>query len=157
MRTPNDAIKLRDSIEDGIKRAVVIGGGFIGLEIAENLSAMGIRVSVIDMAEHVMPGFDTDFAEYVENHMDDKGILIFTGDQVVGIEGENKVEKLRTNNRVIKTDLVVMSVGIRPNTGFLKDTGLEFAPNNTLIADEYMLTNDKDIYVVGDCAFVKIL
>ncbi|HBF0341724.1 TPA: FAD-dependent oxidoreductase [Clostridioides difficile] len=155
MRTPNDAIKLRDSIENGIKRAVVIGGGFIGLEIAENLSAMGIRVSVVDMAEHVMPGFDTDFAEYVENHMADKGIMIFTGDQVVGIEGENKVEKLRTKNRAIKTDLVVMSVGIRPNTGFLKDTGLEFAPNNTIIADEYMLTNDKDIYVVGDCAFVK--
>ena len=142
MRTPNDAIKLRDSIENGIKRAVVIGGGFIGLEIAENLSAMGIRVSVVDMAEHVMPGFDTDFAEYVENHMADKGIMIFTGDQVVGIEGENKVEKLRTKNRAIKT-------------GFLKDTGLEFAPNNTIIADEYMLTNDKDIYVVGDCAFVK--
>ncbi|UWD47386.1 FAD-dependent oxidoreductase [Clostridioides difficile] len=155
MRTPNDAIALRDAVEDGVKRAVVIGGGFIGLEIAENLSAMGIRVSVIDMAEHVMPGFDTDFAEYVENHLADKGIMIFTGDQVIGIEGENKVEKLRTKNRVIKTDLVVMSVGIHPNTAFLKNTDLKFAPNKTLIADEFMLTADENIYVVGDCAFVK--
>ncbi|MGO0985048.1 FAD-dependent oxidoreductase [Clostridioides difficile] len=155
MRTPNDAIALSDAVESGVKRAVVIGGGFIGLEIAENLSTMGIRVSVIDMAEHVMPGFDTDFAEYVENHLADKGIMIFTGDQVIGIEGENKVEKLRTKNRVIKTDLVIMSVGIHPNTAFLKNTNLEFAPNKTLIADEFMLTADENIYAVGDCAFVK--
>lgn len=76
----NDVIKLRDFIENGIKRVVVIGGGFIGFEIVENFFVMGICVSVVDMVEYVMFGFDIDFVEYVENYMVDKGIMIFIGD-----------------------------------------------------------------------------
>ena len=79
MRTPEDAITLRDTIDAGeIKRAVVVGGGYIGLEVAENLQAKGIRPVVIDMAEHVLPGFDPEMAEKAENHLADEGIMVFT-------------------------------------------------------------------------------
>ena len=155
MRTPADAVKLRGAVEAGAKRAVVVGGGFIGLEIAENLLHQGLRVSVVEMAPHTMPGFDPDFTDFVENHLGDAGITLFTGDGVTAIEGEGKVAKLRTGRRNIKTDIVVMSVGIRANTAWLADTGLEFAPNKTLVVDEHMRTLDPDVFAVGDCCFIR--
>lgn len=155
MRTPEDAYVLRDALEaGGIKRAVVVGGGFIGLEVAENLHAQGVRVSVIDMAEHVLPGFDPEVAEYVENHLADEGIMTFTGTKLEGILGTDKVEKVQTSKRAMKADAAILSIGIRPNTAFLADTGLELMPNRTIKVNEYMQTNDPDIYALGDCACV---
>ncbi len=156
MRTPDDAISLRSAVEAGeIKRAAVIGGGYIGLEIAENLSQMGVRVSVVEMLPHVLqPGFDPEMAEYVENKMADAGVMAFTGTRLVGIEGEGKVEKIRTEKRAMKADAVILSVGIRPNTAFLADSGVELMPNKTVKVNSYMQTNDEDIYAVGDCACV---
>lgn len=159
MRTPEDAIALRDVVEtQDIKRAVVVGGGFIGLEIAENLNEKGVRCVVLDMAPHVLPGFDTEMCEYAENHLADKGIVCMTNTKLEAILGDDgKVSKVKTSKRAIKADLVVMSVGIRPNTAFLKDTGLEFARNGAIIVDDHMRTNDPDIYAAGDCVMVKNL
>ena len=155
MRTPKDAITLRERIEAGdVKRAVVVGGGFIGLEVAENLLAQGIKVSVIDMAPHVLPGFDPEMAEYVEDHLADKGIMTFTGTRLEGFLGEGRLEKVQTSRRAMKADLVVLSIGIRPNTGFLADSGIELMPNKTVKVDAYFRTSDEDIYAVGDCATV---
>ena len=155
MRTPKDAITLRERIEAGdVKRAVVVGGGFIGLEVAENLLAQGIKVSVIDMAPHVLPGFDPEMAEYVEDHLADKGIMTFTGTRLEGFLGEGRLEKVQTSRRAMKADLAVLSIGIRPNTGFLADSGIELMPNKTVKVDAYFRTSDEDIYAVGDCATV---
>lgn len=155
MRTPKDAITLRERIEAGdVKRAVVVGGGFIGLEVAENLLARGIKVSVIDMAPHVLPGFDPEMAEYVEEHLADKGIMTFTGTRLEGFLGEGRLEKVQTSRRAMKADLAVLSIGIRPNTGFLADSGIELMPNKTVKVDAYFRTSDENIYAVGDCATV---
>lgn len=155
MRTPKDAITLRERIEAGdVKRAVVVGGGFIGLEVAENLLAQGIKVSVIDMAPHVLPGFDPEMAEYVEDHLADKGIMTFTGTRLEGFLGEGRLEKVQTSRRAMKADLAVLSIGIRPNTGFLADSGIELMPNKTVKVDAYFRTSDENIYAVGDCATV---
>lgn len=155
MRTPQDAEDLRQAVESGeIKRAVVAGGGFIGLEVAENLKEKGVRVSVIDMADHMMPGFDPEIAEYVENHLADEGIMPFTNTKLEGILGTDKVEKVQTGKRAMKADAVILSLGIRPNTGFLADTGIELMPNRTVKVNEYLQTNDPDIYALGDCACV---
>lgn len=155
MRTPEDAISLRASIEAGeIKRAVVVGGGYIGLEVAENLAIQGVKVSVIDMAEHVPPGFDKEFTEYIENYLADRGIMIFTGTKLEAILGEGKVEKIKTDKRAMKADAVILSVGIRANTAFLADTGIELMPNRTIKVNQFLQTNDIDIYAVGDCASV---
>jgi NADPH-dependent 2,4-dienoyl-CoA reductase/sulfur reductase-like enzyme len=94
MRTPDDAIKLRSAVDTGeIKRAVVVGGGFIGLEVAENLAAQGIKVFMLEMAEQILPGFDPEMANYVENQLAEQGIMVFTGTKLEAILGEVKVEK----------------------------------------------------------------
>ena len=155
MRTPEDAFALRDAIKEiPAKRAVVVGGGFIGLEVAENLAAEGIRVSVIDMAQHTLPGFDPEIAEYVENRLADEGIMVFPETKLEGVDGAGKVENVLTSRRAMKADLAVMSIGIRPNTAFLEGSGIELNPNRTVAVNQQMQTNDPDIYAVGDCAGV---
>ena len=156
MRTPEDAINLHASLEAGeIKRAVVVGGGFIGLEVAENLAAQGVRVFIIDMAEQILPGFDPEIANYVENHLADQGIMTFTGTKLEAILGEEKVEKVKTSRRPMKADAVVLAIGIRPNTAFLAETGIELAGNNAIVVNEQLETNLKDIFAAGDCVVVN--
>ncbi|MDW8802927.1 FAD-dependent oxidoreductase [Clostridium sp. A1-XYC3] len=155
LRTPDDAIHIKESLEAGdIKRAVVVGGGFIGIEVAENLANQKVKVSVIDAAEHILPGFDPEIAEYVENHLADKGIMTFTGTKLEAIIGEGKVEKIQTDKQKMKADIVILSIGIKPNTDFLKDSHVELMPNGTIKVDEHLQTNVKDIFAVGDCACV---
>lgn len=155
MRTPEDAVALREAVDSGsIKRAVIVGGGFIGLELAENLVSQGIRVTVIDMAEHILPGFDSEMQEYVENHLAEQGIMSFTNTKLEGLEGTESVEKVLTNRRPIKADAVILAIGIRPNTEFIRDSGLDLRPNGTIRVSQSMQTNDPDIYAVGDCACV---
>ena len=155
MRKPEDAVSLRAAVDTGeIRRAVVCGGGFIGLEVAENLAAKGVKVSVIDMAEQILPGFDPEMAAYAERHLADHGIACFTGAKLEEIIGGEKVEKIRTDKRAMKADAVVLSLGIRPNTAFLAGSGIELAPGGTIKVDGQMSTNDPDVYAVGDCAMV---
>ncbi|WP_313758024.1 FAD-dependent oxidoreductase [Tissierella sp.] len=155
MRTPDDAISLRDAIEAGkIKRAVVVGGGFIGLEVAENLALQGINSTVIDMADMVPPGFEPEFTEYIADHLAEHGIMIFTGTKLEAIIGEDKVEKIKTDKRTMKADAVILSIGIRANTGFLADTDIELMPNRTIKVNSNFQTNYENIYAVGDCATV---
>ena len=154
VRTPEDAIKIRDVVDAGnIKRAVVVGAGYIGLEIAENLKLQGVRPFVLDMAEHALPGFDPEMAEYVEGKLQESGIPVVTGVAVTGIEGDGKVEKVITSKKAYKADLVVLSAGIRPNTAFLDGTGLEMF-KGTILTNEKGETNLPDIYAAGDCAMV---
>lgn len=156
MRTPEDAIRLRELVDaGGIKKAVVVGAGYIGLEIAENLKEMGVRPFVLDMAPQVLsPGFDKEMAEYAENKLVESGIPVVTNVMVTGIEGNGKVEKVTTNKKAYKTDLVVLSAGIRPNTAFLNDTGLEMF-RGTILTNELGETNIPDVYAAGDCAMVR--
>lgn len=155
MRTPEDAIWLRETIDaGGIKKAVVVGAGYIGLEIAENLKTMGVRPFVLDMAPQILaPGFDKEMADYAEGKLSESGIPVVTGVAVTAIEGNGKVEKVVTSKKAYKADLVVLSAGIRPNTAFLKDTGLEMF-KGTILTNEYGETNLPDIYAAGDCAMV---
>lgn len=155
MRTPDDAIGLREAVEAGeIKRAVVAGGGFIGLEVAENLAAKGVKTTVIDFAPHVLPNFlDPELSEYVENRMAEEGIMPMTGVSLEGVEGDGKVEKVLTSKRGMKADALVLAIGIRPNTGFLEGSGIEMF-KGTILTDQYLRTNLPDVYAAGDCAMV---
>lgn len=155
MRTPEDAIRLRETVDaGGIKKAVVVGAGYIGLEIAENLKTMGVRPFVLDMAPQILaPGFDKEMADYAEGKLSESGIPVVTGVAVTAIQGNGKVEKVVTSKKAYKADLVVLSAGIRPNTAFLNDTGLEMF-KGTILTNEYGETNLPDIYAAGDCAMV---
>ncbi len=156
MRTPDDAIALREAVDAGtIKRAVVAGGGFIGLEVAENLASRNVKVSVIDLAPHVLPDLlDPEMSEFVENKMADEGIMPMTGISLEGVIGTEKVEKVKTSRRAMKADALILAIGIRPNTSFLEGSGIEMV-KGTIVTDEYLKTNVEDVYAVGDCAMVK--
>ncbi len=157
LRTPEDAVALRQAAESGeVRRAVVVGGGYIGLEAAENLAARDIRTTVLEMAPRILPGFDKEMAAWAENHLAGEGIMIFTGERVTAITGEGKVEKVLCENRKMKADLVVLSTGIRPNTAWLSDSGLDMV-KGTLLTDLHGRTNDPAIWAVGDCAMVHNL
>lgn len=155
MRTPDDAIETRDYLErSGAKRAVVVGGGFIGLEVAENLLEKGLLVTVIDMAAQIMPGFDFEMADYVQRHLAKKGIQVMTSTKLEGVTGETKAEGVQTNLGLLPADVVILAIGIRPNTDFLRDTGIEMF-KGTVLVDEKLATNVEDVYAIGDCAMVK--
>ena len=157
LRTPEDAVALREAAESSeVHRAVVVGGGYIGLEAAENLAARGIRTTVLEMAPQILPGFDKEMAAWAEDHLADAGIMAFTGERVTAITGEGKVEKVLCEGRKMKADLVVLSTGIRPNTAWLSDSGLDMV-KGTLLTDFHGQTNDPAIWAVGDCAMVHNL
>lgn len=155
VRTPEDAIRIRNLIDGGsVKKAVVVGAGYIGLEIAENLKEQGIRPFVLDMVPQILaPGFDKEMADFVEGKLTEAGIPVVTGVQVTGLEGDGKVEKVLTTKKDYKADMVVLSSGIRPNTAFLADTGIEMF-KGTILTDGFGQTNIPDVYAAGDCAMV---
>lgn len=122
----------------------------IGMEVT-GVDRKKKQVSVIDMADHVLPGFDPEMAEYVENRLADERLMTFTNTKLEGIEGTEKIEKVLTGRRGIKADAVILSIGIETNTAFLADSGIELMPNRTIKVDEYFRTNDPNIYAVGIC------
>lgn len=156
VRTPDDAINARAYADVNVcKRAVVVGGGFIGLEVAENLIAKGISVTVIDMAEQLMPNiFDMEMADYIRRQLQAKGIRILTGTALKSISGTEKVTAVQTSTGSLSADMAILAIGIRPATNFLKETGLEM-DRGCIVTDEYLKTNLPDIYAIGDCAMVK--
>ena len=156
VRTPQDAIGCRKYAEEqNCKRAVVVGGGFIGLEVAENLMAKGLSVTVMDMAPQLMPNiFDADMADYVRRKLQAGGMRILTGTALNAVTGTDRVTGVQTGTGTLPADMVILAAGIRPATKFLADTGLEM-DRGCIITDEYQRTNLPDIYAVGDCALVK--
>ena len=155
MRTPDDAIAIRSYVEEkGVKKAVVIGAGFIGLEAAENLKAKGVQVTVIDFASQILPNIiDPEMAVYAKKHLLREGIRVITGTKAEAVLGNEAVTGVKTSAGVLGCELLIMAAGIRPNTDFLKDTGLEMF-KGTILVDRTMKTNLEDVYAAGDCVMV---
>ncbi len=156
MRTPDDAVSMRSYIEThDARKAVVIGAGFIGLEIAENLKSQGLSVTVIDIASQVMPNIlDPEMALYVKKHLQKNGIRVITGVKAEEVLGNDQVTGVKTSNGFLPCSILAVAAGIRPNTGFLADTGIEMF-KGTIFVNEKMQTNLPDIYAAGDCVMVK--
>lgn len=155
MRTPDDAIGLRAYVDENkCRSAVVVGAGFIGLEIAENLLKKGLKVTVVDMASQVMPNlFDAEVADYIRRQLQAKGIRVVTGAGLEMVLGGEKATGIRTAVGGFEGDVVVMAIGVRPVTAFLNDSGVEMF-KGTIVVDKFQKTNLPDIYAVGDCAMV---
>ncbi|MDF2839404.1 MAG: dehydrogenase, partial [Clostridia bacterium] len=127
--------------------------GFIGLEVAENLKHRGVEVTLIELAPHVLPPFDEEIALLAQVHMQDKGVNIITGEKVLGFEGkEGFVTTVKSTAGDFDADIVVLSIGVRPNVKLAVDAGIELGITGAIKVDKYMQTNVKDIFAVGDCA-----
>ena len=133
------------------KRAVVVGAGFIGLEMAENLHHLGMKVSIVEMAKQVMAPLDYEMAAVVHQHLKTKQVEFFLKDGVTSFKREDGVLNVTLQSgRQIETDLVILSIGVKPENKLAREAGLDLAPNGGIIANEYLLSNDENIYVLGD-------
>lgn len=131
------------------KKAVVAGGGFVGIEMAENLAERGMDVTLVEFAPQILPPLDPDMAKIVENHVRAKGIRLLLNTAVKGI-GEEGRRVLLGDGESLDTDMVILSLGVRPNTGFLKDSGITLNERGGVLVNERMETSVKDIYAIGD-------
>lgn len=132
------------------KSAVVVGGGFIGLEMAENLTHAGLDVTLIDMMDQVMPNVDYDMAQILHKHMTDNGVKLALGQGVEGFVETDKGITVKTDKGEYTADFAILSIGVRPNSELAKGCGLELNKRGGIIVDEYMKTSDDSIYAVGD-------
>lgn len=155
IRTVSEASAVRKLLgERDIGDAVVIGGGMIGLEVAENLAQKGINTTIVELAPHILPPYDLDVALYVQKYLAEKGVRILTGVGVSGFEdnGRGEVGTVLTGAGPLKADLAVLSAGVRPNVELARECGMRLGPTGAIAVNKHMETSIDGIYAVGDCA-----
>jgi NADPH-dependent 2,4-dienoyl-CoA reductase/sulfur reductase-like enzyme/rhodanese-related sulfurtransferase len=151
LRTIPDSRKIRAAVE-GAEHATVVGGGMIGLEMAENFSHRNLRVSLVELGTHVLPVFDPEMAVYAEDCLRGAGVELLLGQ---GVESFAQTPKGRITVRTskgseIETDVVVLGIGVTPNSALAKDAGLALTPRGAIQVDAFMQTSDPAIFAVGD-------
>ena len=149
-----------DHIDDYItekapQRAVVVGGGFIGLEIAENLQHRGLEVTIIEMLDQVMAPIDYEMAAMVHQHLDFKHVRLALGDGIQSIHKNENLSVSLQSGKTVDADMVILSVGVRPETVLAKDADLDLGTRGAISVNEHLQTNDTDIYAIGDAVLVK--
>ncbi len=138
------------------KRAVVVGGGFIGLEMAENLKAKGIDVTMVEMLSQVMPPLDFEMAKILERHLVEQGVTVNLNSGVSAFEEKEKtVDVVLSDGRRIQADFVLLSIGVRPNSEIAKSAGLTLNARGGIVTDAHLKTSDPNIYAVGDVIEVE--
>jgi NADPH-dependent 2,4-dienoyl-CoA reductase/sulfur reductase-like enzyme/rhodanese-related sulfurtransferase len=175
VRTVPDAREIREWIERGssdstgehmssgfqpldkTKRAVVVGGGYIGLEMAENLVHRGLEVTIVEMLDQVMAPLDPECARLVERHLEKNGVRLALNDGVSGFKqtASSSLEVLTKSGKAHPADIVILAIGVRPETSLAKMAGLEIGQRGGIRVDEHMRTSDPDIFAVGDAVEVK--
>lgn len=157
LRNIPDTFRIKDYVDyNNPKKAVVVGGGFIGLEVAENLKEVGLDVTVVELADHVMAPLDYEMASIVHQHLRDKGINLILKDGVKEFQHkDNSTTVVLNSGKTIDTDMVVLGIGVRPDIRLAKDAGLEIGERGGIKVNEYMQTSNPDIYAVGDAIEVK--
>ncbi len=137
--------------EDKARDVVVVGGGLIGIEVTEALVQKGCRVTVVEMLPQILRILDDEMAALVAQHLESHGVKVLTGTKVESFQGDGKVTTVVTDKGSIPADMVIMSIGVRPNVGLAKDAGLEIGKTGAIKVDTHMRTSDRDIYAAGDC------
>jgi NADPH-dependent 2,4-dienoyl-CoA reductase/sulfur reductase-like enzyme len=153
LRNVNSADKIKKFItNNNPSKAVIIGGGYIGLEMAENLVNSEIDITVVEQVNQLLTNFDSDMAQIVEDHLIDNNVEVITNDGVEKFTGEQEVDTVITSSgREIKTDLVLLAIGVKPNVKLAKEAGVELGKTGAIKVNSKLETSQPNIYAAGDC------
>jgi len=155
LRNIEDMDRIKAAVDSGAKRAIVIGAGYIGVEMAENLKNRGLEVNLIEMVDQILPFFDAEMVRDLEFHMRVHGVTLHLGTQVTALrEAEAHIEAVLSGGKVLAADFAVLAVGVRPDVSLARDAGLEIGPCGGIKVDAQMRTSDPDIYAAGDAVEV---
>ncbi|NQP36918.1 pyridine nucleotide-disulfide oxidoreductase family protein [Streptococcus suis] len=135
-------------------KAVVIGAGFIGLEMAENLALKGLTVTLVEQAPHVLPTFDLEMARYIETELGEKGVHVMIGQSVTAFHDKGQILEL-SNGQTLASDITILSVGVAPDSELASQAGIDLGLQGGILVDQNYQTSQKDIYAVGDAIIVK--
>jgi len=133
------------------RKATIVGGGYIGLEVAENLCRLGMEVSLIEGEDRVALAYGPEVSESVEAELEANGVGVYTGEMVDEFTGEGHVDGVKFGDRELETDLVIVGVGIRPNVELAAEAGVEIGVTEAIVVDRHMKTSVSDIWAAGDC------
>jgi len=152
LRNVKDTDTIKSYIENKKPRhAIVVGAGFIGLEMAENLNNLGIKVTIVEMAEQVMTPLDYSMAALVHQHLKTKNVEFFLNTAVSSFDRKNnRIQVILNNSKTIETDLVILSIGVRPDSKLAQEAGLKIGETKGIVVNEYLQTSDENIYALGD-------
>ena len=159
LKDMNDGIKLRELMnKEENKNIVIVGAGFIGIETIEAAKKLNKNIYLVGRSNRVLDKvFDKEITDLLEEELRKNNIHLHLGDTVQEYVGDENINKVITNKWEIDCDLVVMAIGVKPNTSFIKNTDIKTLPNGAIIVDEYGKTSVNDIYAAGDCATIKNL
>ena len=154
LRNVPDLDEIMAALDNYPKEAVIIGAGFIGLEMAENLAKRGLQVTIVEKAPHVLPSLDQEMAAFIQAELVKNGVRVITSQSATRFEDQGKVIVLE-NGQKITSDLTILSVGVEPENGLAKTASIELGLRGGILVDEHYETSQKDIFAVGDAIVVK--
>lgn len=157
LRNIPDTDKIKAYVDKNeTKSAIVIGGGYVGVEMAENLKDRGLEVTLVEAAPHVLAPFDSDIVVTVEKELSDNGIELILNDGVKAFkDNESNIEVTLNSDTKVTADLVILAIGVTPDTAFLKDSGIKLGNRGHIIVNEKMQTNMDGIFAVGDAVEIR--
>lgn len=155
LKTLEDALAIKRhiaSLEKKERKAIIIGGGYIGLELLEALLEHGFEVTLLEKMDQILNQFDMEIVEYVQNHLEDNRIRLATGQMLSDIlVDDEKVTCIDSNQQALEADLVFLGVGVRPEVSLAREAGISIGPGGGIMADKKLRTNIPDVYAAGDC------
>jgi CoA-disulfide reductase len=157
LRNIPDTYRIKEYIDrNKPKNAVIVGAGFIGIEVAENLHKLGIDITIIELSDHVIGPLDFDMASIVHQHLKTNNVELYLKDAVKSFKHfENYTTVELSSGKTLKTNMVIMGIGVRPESHLAKEAGLKIGVTGGIQVDEYMKTSDDNIYAVGDAIEIK--
>lgn len=159
LRNIKDMDMIKNSLKDrNIKNSVVVGGGYVGVETAENLKHLGIETTLIEAGDNILSPFDYEISKHLEYELINNGINLLLKEKVVKFENNDSTIKIYLESgKIIETELVILSIGVSPDTKFLENSGIYLGEKGHIIVDEYLKTNVENIYALGDAVLVNNL
>ena len=160
LRDLADADRMHERVTGNVKRAVIVGAGFIGIEVAENLVRRGMEVTIVELADQILPPWDAEMVRPLEDHLREQGVKLLLNDSAEAFEEAADPEPGRIldvhlkSGNIVSSDFAVVCIGVRPESKLAAEAGIECGPRGGIVTSAHMQTNDPDVYAVGDVAQV---